>query len=227
MIAGISLESALGSKTGVYTGSMTDDYKMELLRDLEGMPKYAATGVSMALLANRVSWFFDFHGPSVNFDSACSSSLMALDMACQDLRAGASSMVRKSHYLTLIMQLILIIQALVAGCSLILSIEPMLCLTNMGFLSPDNRCYSFDDRANGYSRGEGIGAVVIKRLSDAIRDNDTIRAVIRSTGCNSDGHTPGITQPSKSMQEQLIRETYQKAGLNLNTTRYFEAHGII
>jgi acyl transferase domain-containing protein len=210
LIAGISLESALGSKTGVYTGSMTDDYKMELLRDLEGMPKYAATGVSMALLANRVSWFFDFHGPSVNFDSACSSSLMALDMACQDLRAGASSMVRKSHYLTLIMQLILIIQALVAGCSLILSIEPMLCLTNMGFLSPDNRCYSFDDRANGYSRGEGIGAVVI-----------------RSTGCNSDGHTPGITQPSKSMQEQLIRETYQKAGLNLNTTRYFEAHGII
>ncbi|TVY80408.1 Highly reducing polyketide synthase azaB [Lachnellula suecica] len=205
--AGISLEKALGSKTGVYTGSMTDDYKMQLLRDLEEMPKYAATGVSMALVANRVSWFFDFHGPSVNFDSACSSSLMALDIACQDLRAGASNM------------------ALVAGCSLILSIEPMLSLTNMGFLSPDSRCYSFDDRANGYARGEGIGTLVIKRLSDAIKDNDTIRAVIRSTGCNSDGRTPGITQPSKVMQESLIKETYEKAGLDLHTTRYFEAHG--
>jgi acyl transferase domain-containing protein len=108
---------------------------------------------------------------------------------------------------------------------LILSIEPMLSLTNMGFLSTDNRCYSFDERANGYSRGEGIGAIVIKRLSDALKDNDTIRAVIRSIGCNSDGHTPGITQPSKAMQEVLIRETYHKAGLELDTTRYFEAHG--
>lgn len=97
----------------------------------------------------------------------------------------------------------------------------------MGFLSPDSRCYSFDDRANGYARGEGCGVVVIKRVSDAIRDGDTIRAIIRSSGSNQDGHTPGLTQPSRDSQASLIRETYEKAGLDLSTTRFFEAHGNI
>lgn len=96
----------------------------------------------------------------------------------------------------------------------------------MGFLSPDSRCYSFDDRANGYGRGEGCGVVVIKRVSDAIRDGDTIRAIIRSTGSNQDGHTPGITQPSRDAQASLIRETYQKAGMDFTMTRFFEAHGM-
>ena len=116
-------------------------------------------------------------------------------------------------------------QALVAGSNIILSIEIQLSLTSMGFLSPDSRCYSFDERANGYSRGEGFGVVVIKRVSDAIRDGDTIRAVIRSTGVNSDGYTPGITQPSTEAQESLIRETYRKANIDLEETRFFEAHG--
>lgn len=97
----------------------------------------------------------------------------------------------------------------------------------MGFLSPDSRCYSFDDRANGYARGEGCGVVVLKRVSDAIQDGDTIRAIIRSTGSNQNGHTPGITQPSKDAQASLIQETYKKAGLNFATTRFFEAHGIL
>lgn len=96
----------------------------------------------------------------------------------------------------------------------------------MGFLSPDSCCYSFDSRANGYVRGEGVGVIIIKKLSDAVRDNDTIRAVIRSTGSNSDGHTPGITQPSSKAQEQLIRDTYAKAGLGLDQTRFIEAHGM-
>ena len=95
----------------------------------------------------------------------------------------------------------------------------------MGFLSPDSHCYSFDDRANGYSRGEGCGVIVLKRVSAAIRDGDTIRAVIRSTGSNQDGRTPGITQPNELSQSALIKETYEKAGLDFNTTRYFEAHG--
>jgi acyl transferase domain-containing protein/NADPH:quinone reductase-like Zn-dependent oxidoreductase/SAM-dependent methyltransferase len=95
----------------------------------------------------------------------------------------------------------------------------------MNFLSPDSRCFSFDDRANGYARGEGFGVLVLKRLTDAILDGDSIRAVIRSTGSNSDGRTPGITQPSKDAQELLIKETYEKAGLDLGATRFFEAHG--
>lgn len=95
----------------------------------------------------------------------------------------------------------------------------------MNFLSPDSRCFSFDDRANGYARGEGFGVVILKPLSDALKDGDTIRAVIRSAGSNHDGRTPGITQPSSEAQERLINETYEKAGLSLQFTRYIEAHG--
>ncbi len=96
----------------------------------------------------------------------------------------------------------------------------------MNFLSPEGRCFSFDDRGNGYARGEGFGVVVIKLLADAVRDGDTIRTVIRSTGSDQDGHTPGITQPSRDAQEALIRRTYEKAGLDPGATRYFEAHGM-
>ena len=98
-------------------------------------------------------------------------------------------------------------------------------LSNMNMLSPSSRCFSFDHRANGYARGEGFGVLVLKRLSDAIRDGDVIRAVIRSTGSNQDGYTPGITQPNGDSQETLIRETYEKAGLDMDSTRFFEAHG--
>lgn len=98
-------------------------------------------------------------------------------------------------------------------------------LTNLNFLSPDSRCYSFDHRANGYARGEGIGVAIIKRLSDALRDGDTIRAVVRASGANQDGRTPGITQPSQIAQQDLIQATYKAGGLDFRTTRYFEAHG--
>lgn len=98
-------------------------------------------------------------------------------------------------------------------------------LDNLGLLSRDSHSYSFDKRANGYARGEGVGAVVIKRLDDAIADGDTVRAVIRSSSSNQDGKTPGILQPSKDAQVRLIRDTYQKAGLDMGVTRYFEAHG--
>ena len=108
---------------------------------------------------------------------------------------------------------------------MILALEPTLTLMKMNFLSTDGKCYSFDERANGYSRGEGFGVIVIKRLCDAIRDGNIIRAVIRSTGSNQDGHTLGVTQPSKDSQALLIKETYRKAGLTLGPTRYFEAHG--
>ena len=105
------------------------------------------------------------------------------------------------------------------------SVDMTIALSNLGFLSHNSRCYSFDHRANGYARGEGFGAIILKRVGDAIRDRDTIRAVIRSTGSNQDGHTPGITLPSKDSQAKLILETYEKAGLDMRTTNYFEAHG--
>ena len=119
----------------------------------------------------------------------------------------------------------ILLQGIVAGCNLFFNPDMSTPLTNLNFLSPDGRCYSFDSRANGYARGEGIGVVIIKRLSDALRDDDTIRAVIRASGANQDGRTPGITQPSQTAQEDLIQATYKAGGLDLHTTRFFEAHG--
>ena len=98
-------------------------------------------------------------------------------------------------------------------------------LSNMNFISHDSRSFSFDERANGYGRGEGLGVIVLKRLTDALANGDTIRAVVRSTASNQDGHTPGITQPSTQAQENLIKETYVKSGLDMSKTRYVEAHG--
>ncbi|KAJ2985763.1 hypothetical protein NUW58_g5359 [Xylaria curta] len=185
--AGIPLGKVYGSQTGVYTGTMSDDYKHIVLSDVDDVPRYAATGTTMNMVANRISWFYNFLGPSINMDSACSSSLMALDFACQGLRNGDCEM------------------AVVAGGNIVLAVEPVLSLINMGFLSPNGRCFSFDERADGYSRGGG--------------------AVVRSTGSNQDGHTAGLTQPSMKSQAALIRATYEKAGLGFGETRFFEAHG--
>jgi acyl transferase domain-containing protein len=98
-------------------------------------------------------------------------------------------------------------------------------LSNRNFLSPDSKCYSFDSRANGYARGEGFGIVILKPLLDALRDDDTIRAVIRASGSNQDGKTPGITNPSKEAQVKVVRKTYEEGGLDLRITRFLEAHG--
>ncbi|KAL8893510.1 MAG: hypothetical protein Q9192_005191 [Flavoplaca navasiana] len=206
--AGVTLQHSGGSKTGVFVGCFAKEYETLFSRDPDFQPKYQASGTGSAMLANRLSWFYDFRGPSITLDTACSSSLNALHLACSSLRSQESSM------------------AIVAGCNLMLNPDTiMMSLSNLNFLSPDSRCYSFDHRANGYSRGEGFGIVVIKLLSEAIRDGNTIRAVIRATGSNQDGRTPGLTQPSKEAQEALIRDTYNSAGLDPQVTRFFEAHG--
>ncbi|KAI0010005.1 hypothetical protein F4779DRAFT_331916 [Xylariaceae sp. FL0662B] len=204
--AGMPVEGLRGTRTGVFAASTSDDYHRMTIKDPESTSP-TMTGSALSLLANRVSWHFDLLGPSIHIDTACSSSLTALDMACQSLRSGDSSM------------------ALVAGANMILGPENSVILSNGNYLSPDSVCYSFDHRANGYARGEGIVVVIIKPLPDAVRDNDMIRAVIRSTGSNQDGRTPIMTQPSTDSQEQLIRHVYEKAGLGFESTRFFEAHG--
>ncbi|KAF3287276.1 hypothetical protein TWF970_007006 [Orbilia oligospora] len=142
-------------------------------------------------------------------ETACSSSLVALALASQLLRAGETNM------------------AIVGGVSLTYMPDLFVYLDNMGFLSPDSRCHSFDSRGNGYARSEGLGIIIMKRLSDAIKPefNHTIRAVIRSTGTNSDGYTLGLTQPSGKAQISLMKDTYEKAGLDIEPTRFCEAHG--
>lgn len=159
------------------------------------------------MLSNRVSWFFDLRGSSFTLDTACSSSLYALHAACQSLRLGESR------------------QALVTGSNLALYPSMFHSLTNMHFLSPDGICHSFDDRANGYARGEAIGGLLLKPLSAALADGDTIRAVIRGSATNQDGKTPGITMPNPESQADLIRFVYEQAGLKMTDTGYFEAHG--
>lgn len=116
-------------------------------------------------------------------------------------------------------------QAIVTGVTALYFPGDITAMGYTGFLSEDGRCFSFDHRANGYGRGEGVGTVIVKRLSDAIRDQNTIRAIVRGTGVNQDGDTPGITMPSSTAQELLIRKVYAKAGLSLADTMMVEAHG--
>ncbi|KAI6778347.1 putative polyketide synthase [Emericellopsis cladophorae] len=205
--AGIPVEDLMNSRTGCYVGCMTNDYEMISLHDIYDVGHPAATGLSEAMTANRVSWFFGLKGPSLTLDTACSSSLYALHLACQSLRLKETNM------------------SLVAGVNLMINPNTSHQLTAMHMLSPDGISHTFDERANGYGRGDGIGSMVIKRLSDAIRDGDTIRAVIRGSGVNADGKTPSVTQPSSWSQMELIRQTYEDAGLGLSETGYFECHG--
>ena len=205
--AGLRLEDLRGSRTSVHTGCFSNDYLQQLLRDVDRLSAYAAVGASQSMLANRISWFFDFRGPSMNIDSACSSGAMAIDYTCRLLRSGQTDM------------------GVAAGCNLLLDLDYTTILSNMQMLSPDGKCFAFDHRANGYSRGEGVGVIVLKRLSDALKSNDTIRALIRASRSNQDGHTATITQPNGTAQAQLIRETYLYAGLSMKHTRFFEAHG--
>ncbi|KAF7179631.1 hypothetical protein CNMCM7691_008680 [Aspergillus felis] len=205
--SGLSLADIAGSKTSVIAGSFCDDYHILQVKDPLESSQHDASGNARNMISNRVSWFFDLRGPSITLDTACSSSLVALDMVCQSIWGGDAKM------------------GVAVGSNIIIVPEMTIGLDNLGLLSPDSRSYSFDDRANGYARGEGVGAVVVRPLQDAIDNGDTVRAVIRSSSCNQDGKTPGILQPSKDAQVRLIRDTYAKAGLDMAMTRYFEAHG--
>ena len=205
--AGIRKEDVAGSDTAVYVGSFVKDYEQICLRDPDWQPQYAATGNGIAIMANRISYFFDLHGPSVTVDTGCSGSLVSVHWGAQSIRSGESSM------------------AIVAGAGMILTPHTIMPMTALNFLSPDGRCFTFDSRANGYGRGEGIGVVILKRMSDAIRDNDPIRAVIRGSKVNQDGRTTGITLPSKEAQVANIRAVYKNAGLAFDQTAYVECHG--
>ncbi|KAI6092718.1 PKS01 highly reducing polyketide synthase [Hypoxylon rubiginosum] len=205
--AGYSLADIAGTRTGVFMGHFTSDYKEMLFRDADAAPPYTATGVQKTSLANRLSWLFDLKGPSFAMDTACSSSLVALHLACQSLRAGESDI------------------AIVGGTNLLLNPDMFMLFSGQNFLSPDGKCKSFDASGNGYGRGEGFAAVVLKRVDDAIVAGDPIRAVIRGTGSNQDGHTKGFTLPSADAQASLINDVYKLAGLDFSETGYVEAHG--
>lgn len=160
-------------------------------------------------MSNRISYFFDWHGPSFTIDTACSSSIVAVHQAVQSLRSG------EVHV------------ALAAGTNLLLGPEPYIAESKLKMLSPEGRSRMWDKDANGYARGDGVAAIVLKTLRTAIADGDHIEGIIRETSVNQDGRSRGITMPSASAQAALIRETYDRAGLDIQTDRcqYFEAHG--
>ena len=174
--AGLTIDGLRGSDTAVYAGQMVSDYDHVMSRDSDGsLGIYHATGTSHAMMSNRISYFFDWHGPSMTIDTACSSSLVALHQAVQQVRLGHSRV------------------ALATGCNLILDAKCFISLSSLNMLSPDGRSRMWDADANGYARGEGIAAVVLKTLSAAIEDGDDIECIIRGTAFAQDGKTQGIT----------------------------------
>ncbi|KAL6885742.1 hypothetical protein GGI43DRAFT_432364 [Trichoderma evansii] len=206
--AGLTIDQVADQPIGCFVGGgQSHDYWDLQALDLDSIPKYSATGLGTSILSNRISWFFNLRGPSMTIDTACSSSMTAMHMACQSIRSGETD------------------SCLVGGFNLRLLPVFDIFATPMSFLSKDDKCHSFDTSANGYARGEGGGFVVLKRMDLALRDGDTIRAVVRATGANQDGRTLGLTQPSAARQADLIRQTYESAGLPLHETNYFEAHG--
>lgn len=206
---GCTLDQIQGSSTSVHVGVMNADYFDIQLRDTETIPKYNATGTSRSILSNRISYVFDLKGPSVTIDTACSSSLVALHQAIQSLHQGESS------------------TAVVGGVNLIFDASMYIMESKMHMLSPDARSRMWDQSANGYARGEGVAALILKPLSHAVRDGDQIEGIVRSTGVNSNGQSSGITMPNAAAQASLIRQTYRRAGLNpvRDRCQFFECHG--
>ncbi|EKG19785.1 Beta-ketoacyl synthase [Macrophomina phaseolina MS6] len=205
--AGIPMEQMRGTRTAVYVGSFSNDYNAMLTKDLAQYPKYTVTGGGNAILSNRISYFFDLHGPSVTVDTACSSSLICFHFGNQSLQSGESDI------------------AIVAGSALHFDPNIFITMTDFGMLSSDGRCRTFDANGTGYVRGEGVAAIVLKRRSQAEAAGDRIRAVVRGTGANHDGSKSGLTLPNGKAQAGLIRSTYKAAGLDVAHTDYFEAHG--
>ena len=198
-----------GSDTGVYIGGFMLDNMLTqfgtLNRDQIG--SHSAVSSTLSILSNRLSYVFDFRGPSITMDTACSSSLVAIHQACRALALGECGL------------------ALAGGVNFMYRPETVIAMCKGGFLAPDGRSKSFDARADGYGRGEGAGIVVLKKAADAIRDGDEIYALIRGTGVNQDGRTDGITVPNPASQAALIRQVCAEAAIDPRDIRYVEAHG--
>jgi acyl transferase domain-containing protein len=207
--AGLSLEDVKGSNTAVFVGSFTSDYQQMSTRDGDFRHNYAATGVDTGLISARIGNTFDLNGPSFTINTACSSAIYAIHNACHALRTRDAS------------------AAVAGGVNLILTVDQHMNTAKLGILSPTSTCHTFDASADGYGRAEGAGALYLKRLSDAIRDGDPVRGVIRSSAVNTNGKVPGmgITHPSKKGQERVVRQAYARSGLDPQRTAYVECHG--
>jgi acyl transferase domain-containing protein len=207
--AGLVPQVLAGTDVGVFVGAFTLDYKAIQLGRLNRhlIDAHTATGAMMTMVSNRISYVFDFRGPSMSIDTACSSSLVAVHLACQSIRSGECSI------------------ALAGGVNVMVTPEYTIAESKGGFLASDGRSKPFSASANGYGRAEGAGVVVLKPLSGALADGDPIYAVIRGSAVNQDGHTNGITVPSGDAQQRLVQEACRRAGVSPGQIQYVEAHG--
>ncbi|MFF3690538.1 type I polyketide synthase [Streptomyces sp. NPDC002187] len=206
--AGTTPDSLRGSATAVFLGATGDDYMSLVHRHgPDAVSHHSVAGLSRGLMANRISHWFGFHGPSLAVDTAQSSSLVAVHLAAESLRSGQARL------------------ALAGGVHLNMVPEGTLAFARAGALSPDGRSYTFDARANGFVRGEGAGVVVLKRLADAVADGDQIHCVLLGGAVNHDGAGQALTVPDSEAQRALLREAYAAAGVAPERVRYVELHG--
>lgn len=202
--AGYSDRELRGTKCGVFVGCQEGDY----FQGFEGEPNpYMSLGNSCSILAARISYVLDLKGPSMAIDTSCSSSLVAVHLACQSIRSGESTL------------------AIAGGVALMTTPSAYVALSKTGMLSPDGRCKAFDNRADGFVLGEGVGAVVLKSLEASLRDGDHVYGVIKGSALNYDGRTNGITAPSAPSQTAVECEVYEKYHIHPETIGYVEAHG--
>jgi phthiocerol/phenolphthiocerol synthesis type-I polyketide synthase C len=196
-----------GSDCAVYVGISGTDYGLRSLDDLSSVDAYTMTGNTLSVAANRISYTFDFRGPSMAIDTACSSAIVALHLACKSLREGEAS------------------TAVVGAVNMLLHPYPFVGFTKASMLSAHGRCRAFDAAGDGYVRSEGAGVLFLKPLEQALADGDPVHAVILASGVNSDGHKNGITIPSAAGQSRLLQATCRQAGISPDEIAYIEAHG--
>jgi phthiocerol/phenolphthiocerol synthesis type-I polyketide synthase B len=205
--AGIPPSSLRRSQTGVFVGACYTDYGYLASMDITNVDAWSNPGGALSIISNRLSYFLDLRGPSVTVDTACSSSIVALHLACQSLRIGDSDV------------------ALAGGVNLLLAPAIFRAFEQTGALSPTGACHAFDEQADGFVRGEGCGVVVLKRLSDAVRDGDRLLAVVRGSAVNQDGRSNGMLAPNPAAQMAVLRSAYANSGVSPHEVDYVEAHG--
>ncbi|GEP43695.1 type I polyketide synthase [Brevifollis gellanilyticus] len=207
--AGIVLDLEKGTDMGVFVGISHNDYQglQHTATDRVGISSHTPTGSAHSIAANRISYCLNLSGPSIAMDTACSSALTAVHVACEHLLGGRCK------------------TALAGGVTIMITPDGFIGFSQAGMLSPEGKCKVFDASANGFVRGEGAGMVLLKRLSDAIADGDPIHAVVKGSAVNSDGHTTGISLPSGEAQARLVREACAVAGIKPSEIGYVEAHG--
>lgn len=203
--AGYNSQSLSGTKTGVFVGCSYGDYNL-ISRDQQ-ISSLGFTGGAISILAARIAYILNLKGPCLSIDTACSSSLVAIANACDSLNSKSCNL------------------ALAGGVYVMAGPDMHIKTSQTGMLSKDGKCYTFDQRANGFVPGEGVGVVVLKRLIDAERDRDIIHGVIQGWGVNQDGKTNGITAPNAESQKNLIQDVYDKYEINPEKIQLIEAHG--